>query len=61
MNKLQERGLSKLHPPPLAPLKPQESVDPPLGGKAVAIPYVATDGRIWPQGTRLVWPVACQP
>jgi len=44
-----------------APLKPQESVDPPLGGKAVAIPYVATDGRIWPQGTRLVWPVACQP
>ena len=41
--------------------KPQESVDPPLREKAVTIPYVTTDGRIWPQGTRVVWPVACQP
>ncbi|MBI2091367.1 MAG: M23 family metallopeptidase [Deltaproteobacteria bacterium] len=27
----------------------------------VTIPYVTTDGRIWPQGTRVVWPVACRP
>ena len=33
--------------------KPQES--------AVTIPYVTTDGQVWPQGTRVVWPVACQP
>ena len=33
--------------------KPQES--------AVTIPYATIDGRIWPQGTRVVWPVACQP
>ncbi|MBI2087691.1 MAG: hypothetical protein HYT78_02995, partial [Deltaproteobacteria bacterium] len=27
----------------------------------VTIPYVTTDGRIWPEGMRVVWPVACQP
>lgn len=41
--------------------KSPESVDPPPREKAVTIPYVTTDGRIWPQGTRVVWPVACQP
>ena len=33
--------------------KPQES--------AVTIPYATTDGQVWPQGTRVVWPVACRP
>src|SRR3990172_688033 len=28
---------------------------------AVTIPYVSTDGQIWPQGTRVLWPIACQP
>lgn len=28
---------------------------------AVPIPYVTTDGRVGPPGTRVVWPVACQP
>ncbi len=41
--------------------KQQESSDPSSGEKPVAIPYVTTDGRIWPQGTHVVWPVACQP
>lgn len=41
--------------------KSPESVDPLPREKAVTIPYVTTDGRIWPQGTRVVWPVACQP
>jgi len=41
--------------------KQQESAGPSSGEKPVAIPYVTTDGRIWPQGTRVVWPVACQP
>ena len=27
----------------------------------VAIPYVTTDGQVWPQNTRVVWPVACRP
>jgi murein DD-endopeptidase MepM/ murein hydrolase activator NlpD len=27
----------------------------------VTIPYATTDGQVWPQGTRVVWPVACQP
>jgi murein DD-endopeptidase MepM/ murein hydrolase activator NlpD len=40
--------------------KPRESVDPSRREKAVTIPYVTTDGRIWPQGTRVVWPVACR-
>ena len=31
-----------------------------LGEKYVAIPYLITDGQVWPQGTRVVWPVACQ-
>jgi murein DD-endopeptidase MepM/ murein hydrolase activator NlpD len=28
--------------------------------KAVRIPYVTADSRIWPQGMKVVWPVACQ-
>jgi murein DD-endopeptidase MepM/ murein hydrolase activator NlpD len=44
-----------------ASAKPQESVDPPPDEKAVTIPYVTTDGQVRPQGTRVVWPVACQP
>lgn len=27
----------------------------------VTIPYVDSDGKLTPQGTRVVWPVACQP
>jgi len=34
---------------------------PSRGDLAVAIPYVGTDGRAWPTGTRVVWPVACRP
>lgn len=40
---------------------PKESVVPPPDEKAVTIPYVTTDGQVRPQGTRVVWPVACQP
>jgi len=32
-----------------------------MGSKKVAIPYVTNDGRLWPENTRVVWPVACQP
>jgi murein DD-endopeptidase MepM/ murein hydrolase activator NlpD len=28
---------------------------------AVTVPYATPDGRVWPPGTRVVWPVACQP
>ena len=31
------------------------------GETAVAIPCLTTDGRAWPSGTRVVWPVACRP
>jgi len=41
--------------------KPQASVDPPPRETAVTIPHATTDGQVWPQGTRVVWPVACQP
>lgn len=44
-----------------ASLKPRASGDPPSREKAVTIPYATTDGQVWPQGTRVVWPVACQP
>jgi len=40
--------------------KPKESVDPPTCENAVTIPHVTTDGQAWPQGTRVVWPVACR-
>ena len=43
-----------------ASVKPKESVAPPPHEKAVTIPYATTDGQVWPQGTRVVWPVACQ-
>ena len=29
--------------------------------KEIAIPYATADGRLRPQGTRVVWPVACRP
>ena len=28
--------------------------------RTVAIPYATADGRLRPQGTRVVWPVACR-
>ena len=28
--------------------------------KTVLIPYMTSDGRFWPLGTRVIWPVACQ-
>jgi murein DD-endopeptidase MepM/ murein hydrolase activator NlpD len=31
------------------------------GDRSVSIPYMTSDGRFCPQGTRVVWPVACQP
>ena len=43
-----------------ASLKPKESSDPPPREKAVTIPYATADGQAWPQGTRVVWPVACR-
>jgi len=41
--------------------RPRESVGPPARERAVAIPYATPDGRLWPPGTRVVWPVACPP
>lgn len=41
--------------------KLRESTEPPLEAKAVPIPYASTDGKVAPLGTRVVWPVACQP
>ena len=41
--------------------KPHESAKSPLQAQAVPIPYVSTDGKVTPPGTRVVWPVACQP
>jgi len=41
--------------------KLKESADTPSRKKTVTIPYMTTDGHIWPPGTRVVWPVACQP
>ena len=41
--------------------KPEKSDGPPSGEKAVRIPYVTADGQLRPQGTRVVWPLACQP
>jgi len=35
--------------------------DLPDAEKDVPIPYKTTDGRVFPEGTRLVWPVACTP
>lgn len=41
--------------------KLRESAWSPLQAKAVPIPYTSTDGKVAPPGTRVVWPVACQP
>lgn len=41
--------------------KLRESVDPSPHAKVVIIPYSTTDGQVWPRGTRVLWPVACQP
>ncbi len=40
--------------------KLKKSVDLPPREKAVTIPYATTDGQTWPQGTRVVWPIACR-
>ena len=31
------------------------------GEKSVEIPYMTPDGKFYPEGTRVVWPVACDP
>jgi murein DD-endopeptidase MepM/ murein hydrolase activator NlpD len=41
--------------------KPRGSADSSSAAKAVPIPYASTDGKVTPAGTRVVWPVACQP
>jgi len=41
--------------------KLRESAEAPLQTGTVPIPYASTDGKIAPPGTRVVWPVACQP
>jgi len=43
-----------------ASLKPKSSLDSPLREYSVAIPYAITNGQTFPQGTRVVWPVACR-
>jgi murein DD-endopeptidase MepM/ murein hydrolase activator NlpD len=55
-SRVSERGSNLIDPLVIyheASAKPQETV--------VTIPYATTDGHVWPQGTRVVWPVACQP
>ncbi len=37
------------------------SAESPLQAQAVPIPYASTDGKVAPPGTRVIWPVACQP
>jgi murein DD-endopeptidase MepM/ murein hydrolase activator NlpD len=42
--------------------RPETSpTDPPRAEKAVPIPHATTDGHVRPPGTRLVWPLACEP
>ncbi len=41
--------------------KLSESAGSPLQAGTVPIPYASTDGKVVPPGTRVVWPVACQP
>ncbi|MGH8618909.1 MAG: M23 family metallopeptidase [Burkholderiales bacterium] len=60
----QARGASLFDPLSIyheAGAKPRESAEPPLQAGAVPIPYTSTDGKVVPPGTRVVWPVACQP
>jgi len=37
------------------------SVEPALRNDEVSIPASTTDGQVWPAGTRVVWPVVCEP
>jgi len=41
--------------------KLRESAESSLQAKAVLIPYASGDGKVTPPGTRVLWPVACQP
>ena len=43
-----------------ASLKPKESLDSLPREKSVTISYATTNGQAFPQGTRVVWPVACR-
>ena len=38
-----------------------ESVGAPSSKKSIAVPYVTMDNHFRPKGTRVVWPVACDP
>jgi murein DD-endopeptidase MepM/ murein hydrolase activator NlpD len=38
-----------------------KSVDPALREDEVIIPYATPDGQVRPAGTRIVWPIACEP
>ncbi len=40
--------------------KYRESGYSPRRKRAITIPYVTTDGRIWPHDTLVVWPIACR-
>lgn len=42
-----------------AGIKSKESTDSRSDEQAVRIPYPTTEGQVRPQGTRVVWPVAC--
>lgn len=44
-----------------AAVKARGPADPPLPEGAAPIPYATPDGKIASAGTRVVWPVACQP
>lgn len=43
------------------PLDSHAARDLPAEQKKVAIPFMTTDGRVFPAGTRVVWPYACKP
>lgn len=43
------------------PLDSHQAKDLPKQQKQVAIPFLSTDGRAYPENTKLVWPYACRP
>ncbi len=38
----------------------EEPIDSPAHDGVITIPYMITNGHLWPRGTCVVWPVACQ-
>jgi len=41
-------------------LERKKAPDPPPRDKTVEIPYMSEEGKLFPQETRIVWPVACR-